>query len=52
METARASESDPGLIPGSMGRIPEPQCLHLLNGNDNAPSWGWVTGCNEPPLKH
>ena len=35
---------------GSMGRIPEPQCLHLPNGNNNAPSWGWVTGCNEPRL--
>lgn len=32
---------------GSMGRIPEPQCLHLPNGDNNALSWGWVTGCNE-----
>lgn len=40
METAWATESNLGLIPGSMGRISEPQFLHLQNGNDPAPSLG------------
>ena len=50
METVRASESDLGLIPGSVGGIPEPQFLRLRNGNSNAPSLGWMTGCSETAL--